>query len=130
MLFSEEQLGNPHSQVWVVSTQPKKGEARPMSSQTAAWFMKLIYAHDLDIADIRFDYLINEGNRKGGLEVHAASGSLRRGVNDLKDRITKYRPNIVLCLGADCLQHLLNQRDVSKWRGHLMPLPFCNVKAD
>jgi DNA polymerase I-like protein with 3'-5' exonuclease and polymerase domains len=128
-MFTEEQLGNPHAKVWVVSSQPKKGETVPMSSQNNDWFMQFVYAHELTVEDIRFEYLVNKVNRKGGLEVLEASGELETGVEELKERIEQYKPNVVLCLGAECLQHLLGQRDVTKWRGHLMPLPFCDVKA-
>ncbi|MDB4261301.1 DNA polymerase [bacterium] len=128
-MFSEEMLGNPHAKIWIVGSQPKKNETAPMTSQNNTWFMTFVNANEVPRSDIRFDYLVNDVAKKGGLEIFQASGQLKRSVSELKDRIAKYKPNVVLCLGAEVLQHLMGQRGIADWRGHAMQLPFCSTKA-
>lgn len=127
-MFSDSQLGNPHSKLWIVSSCPKNGEESPMSTQNNSWLMSYLYGQGLTLEDIRIEYLVNDVPRRGGMEYFHANGSLRRGVQELKERIALYKPNIVLGLGSDVLFELLGQRDVSKWRGHVLLLE-CGVKA-
>jgi DNA polymerase I-like protein with 3'-5' exonuclease and polymerase domains len=82
----------------------------------------------LDTADIRYEYLVNDIPPRGGFDTFLASGAARRGTEDLLSRIEKNRPNTVLCLGSEVLQAFMKQRDVSKWRGHVLEL-VSGIKA-
>lgn len=40
-------------------------------------------------------------------------------VEQLKERIRQYKPNMVLLLGAPTLKYILDETGIGKWRGHL-----------
>ena len=118
-------LGNLESKIWVVSACPKRGDTgMPMSSSVGKGFISQLVSHGIHIPDIRFDYLVPRippmGKVKNGVQIFKESGVLDEELSLLKSRIQEYKPNLVLGLGSDVLEHLVGQRGMLKWRGHVV----------
>jgi DNA polymerase I-like protein with 3'-5' exonuclease and polymerase domains len=113
-------LGDPENPIWIVSNFPKKADKMgPMSSITGKGFTNYMLECGLPMSGVHFEYLTHRTPNKGGLEYFEDS-FVHEEVEKLRAKIEKYKPNIVFCLGADPLKHLLKRSSIAKWRGHVI----------
>ncbi len=71
----------------------------------------------------RFDNLVHEAPPKYKFDYFKTpegSPILDKSVAELKALIKEFKPNLILCLGAKPLQHLMGRYNVSDWRGHVV----------
>jgi len=122
-MISTELFGDPNSKIWIVSSCPKRGDTvGPMSSTVGKNFIGKLLAGGVKMKDIRFDYLVPKvppiNQQRNGIQYFKQTGVLDGELALLKDRIRQYKPNLILGLGSDVLEHLLGHKGVLKWRGH------------
>ncbi len=122
-MIAEKFLGNPKNKIWIVSSCPKRGDTSgPLSSSIGSSFVRYFSAHGVQFPEIHFDYIVNKipppGQIRNGVGWFKQTGELEDGLVLLKDKIKKYKPNLILGLGADTLQYLQGERAIAKWRGH------------
>ena len=121
-MIHENLLGDPHSKLWLIMSCPKLADKTgPMSSSTGQTFISYLHNSGYTRSNVRFEYIVNEIPHRGGMEAFKERpGFLENKIAVLKEKIQKYKPNLILCVGAEAMTFLTDQKGILKWRGHIV----------
>jgi DNA polymerase I-like protein with 3'-5' exonuclease and polymerase domains len=115
--------GKLDSKIWLIADSPKRSDTNgPLTSSGGRLFLEHLRQSGIGLLDVRIEYLVAEMPPQGKFDYFREHKPdlLYTQVKALKDRIRECSPNLVFCVGSEPLYYLMGQRDIMKWRGHVV----------
>jgi uracil-DNA glycosylase family 4 len=93
----------------------------PFVGKSGQLLQEVLLRYGLTRNDVRLANLCNYRPSSNKFENLIGSRELSEGLDELRDYIREYPPNIILGLGAKPLNYLCNAKGIDAWRGSFIP---------
>lgn len=120
-------IGNPKSKLWVIGDIPRNEDDRlgePFSGPEGDRLREVMRTKGINPSLVYFDNVFPYRPKENVFDIVRRTPSLKEHVTKLRDKILEHKPNVVVVLGEEALEALmdLDTPSISAYRGSILDL--------
>lgn len=125
--------GNPSTaKLWIIGESPgydEVMEGKPFIGKSGELLRATLASNNISLTDVFLTNLCHYRPKGNKFELLKGSEELAEGISDLTHLLLKYKPNLIVALGAHALYFLTKKHGIAAHRGSVLASDYSGIKC-